>query len=177
MFFKDGLGALLAKWLCQNVSSLEGVFSLLFDETTINQQQQNQVDLLFRFWDENTNCIVTKYLGLLYFGRTTAATDLTSMLTDVMDSDEYDIPCERLFYVSSDGPNINKAVYRYLNDKLKDKGYKGLVSLIVCTLHTMHYVFRKGASIDGFSEMAEQLVFDSCLAQDIFLLFYDSPAS
>ena len=114
---------------------------------------------LLHFWDKNTNYIVTKYLGLLYFGRATVA-DLTSIVTDVMDSDEYDIPWERLFYVSSDGPNINKAVWRNLNKKSKDKGCKGLVPLIVCTLGTMHNAFRKGTSVGGFREMAERLTFD-----------------
>ena len=117
------------------------------------------MDILLRFWDENTNYIVTKYLGSLYFDRATAV-DLTSMLTDVMDSEEYDIPWERLFYVSSYGLNINKAVWRNLNKKLSDKRYKGLVLLIVYTLHTMHNAFRKGTSVIGFRETAEQLIFD-----------------
>ena len=106
--FQDWLGSLLAKWLCQSASNSEEAFSLIFDEATTNQRQK-QMDLL-RFWDKNINCIVTKYLGSLYFGRATA-TDLTSMLTDIMNGDEYDIPWKRLIYVSSDGPNINKAVW------------------------------------------------------------------
>lgn len=34
--FQDGLGSLLAKWLCQTASNSEGVFSLIFDERTRN---------------------------------------------------------------------------------------------------------------------------------------------
>lgn len=80
----------------------------------MKQQPINRNKLIFFvFWDKNTNYIVTKYLGLLYFGRATEA-GLFSMLIDVMYSGEYDIPWERLFYVSSDGPNINKAVWRSL---------------------------------------------------------------
>ena len=41
--------------------------------------------------------------------------------------------------------------------KLKEKGYEGLVEVIVCTLHIMHNAFRKGSSVGGFGEMAEQL--------------------
>ena len=113
----------------------------------------------FVFGTKNTNHIVTKYLGFHCFGRATTA-DLTSMLTGVMNSDEYEIPWKRMFYVSSDGPNIIKAVCRNLNKKLKDKGYKRLVPLIVCTLHTMHNAFRKGTSVGSFGEKAEQLAFD-----------------
>ena len=43
---------------------------------------------------------------------------------------------------------------------MEDKGYKGLVPLIVCTLHTIHNAFRKGTSVGGFGEMVEQLTFD-----------------
>ena len=87
--------------MCQSVSDSEGPFSLIFDKTTTNQQQK-QRDLLVHFWDENG---ITKNLGLFYFGRATVA-DHTSMLTDVMDTDEYDTSSERLFYELSDGPNI-----------------------------------------------------------------------
>ena len=76
-----------------------------------------------------------------YFGRATAA-DLTNMLVDVMNSDD-DIPSKTLFYVSSDGANVKKSLWRNLNEKLKDKGYEGLLSLIACTLHTMHNVLGK----------------------------------
>lgn len=60
--------------------------------------------------------------------------DLTSMLNDVADNDEYDIPWKRLFCLSSDGPNINKGVWRIFNKKLKGKGYKGLAHYMLCTL-------------------------------------------
>lgn len=79
------LGPLLAMWLCQSVVNSEWTFSLILDKTTTNQRQK-EIDLLFRFWDENINYIVTIYLRSLYFGRATAA-HLTCMLTDVMDSD------------------------------------------------------------------------------------------
>ena len=114
---QDGLGPLLAKWLCENVSESEGTFSLIFDETTTNQRQK-QMDLLLRYWDEKINLVVTKYLRSLNFCRA-GATDLASMMLDVIDGDEHDIDWRKLFFLSSDGPNINKAVYRNLNENLK----------------------------------------------------------
>ena len=50
--YQDGLGSLLASWLCKDVSKSEGTFSLIFYETTMNQRKK-QMDLLLRFWDEN----------------------------------------------------------------------------------------------------------------------------
>lgn len=70
---------------CVKVVNSEWTFSLILDKTTTNQRQK-EIDLLFRFWDENINYIVTIYLRSLYFGRATAA-HLTCTLTDVMDSD------------------------------------------------------------------------------------------
>ena len=105
------------------------------------------------------NLVVTKYLRSLNFYRA-GATDLASMILDVIDGDEHDIDWRKLFFLSSDGPNINKAVYRNLNDNLKERGFEGLAPLIVCSLHTMHNAFRKGSNVGGFGEMAEQLAFD-----------------
>ena len=40
-------------------------------------------------------------------------------MLDVIDGDEHDIDWRKLIFLSSDGPNINKAVYHNLNDNLK----------------------------------------------------------
>ena len=71
IFFKMG-------WDHCRQSDRAKVLSIQNDETTTNQQQK--MDLLLHFLDENTNYIVTKYLGSFSFGRTTSA-DHTSMLT------------------------------------------------------------------------------------------------
>lgn len=77
-----------------------------------------------------------------------------------MESDQYDMPRERLLYGSSDQPNINQDVWRNLKKKLKGKGYKGLLPLIVCTLYTIHNALRKETCVGGFGDMAKQLAFD-----------------
>ena len=90
----------------------------------------------FPFWDKNTNHIVTRYLGLLYFGRATAA-DLTSMLTDVMNSDEYEIPWERLFYISSDGQTLIRLYREIWTKNWKIKDTKG------CKLRWNHFIWTR----------------------------------
>ena len=102
------------------------------------------------------------------------------MLTDVMDSDEYDIPWERLFYVSSDGPNINKVMWRNLKKNERQTIYKGLAALIICTLNILCTMDLGKEQVLMVSEKLQigavgfQL---TCLIQDIFLMFCDSPAS
>ena len=99
---------------------------------------------------------LTKFLGFPHFCRATAA-DLTSLLQEMMNMTFLGIS---FFFVSSNGPKINRAVWKNLNQKLKEKGHEGLVALIVCTLHAMHNAFRKGSSVGGFGEIAAQLAFD-----------------
>ena len=43
----------------------------MFDETT-TQQNKKQMDVLIRFWDEDQNLVVTRYLSSLFFARATA---------------------------------------------------------------------------------------------------------
>ena len=56
----------------------------------------------------------------------------------------YPICWEMLCNISSDGPNINHAIYRILNKKLKDMDLKGLLPFFSCTVHVVHNGFHKG---------------------------------
>ena len=76
---------------------------------------------------------------------------------ELIDDDSYGIPLHSFFNTSSDGPHINKAVWRELNEEMKKRGYKGLLPFIACTLHIVHNAFHKGiVSLD----QVEQLAFD-----------------
>ena len=77
---QDGLGPLLASWLCESLSASKGAFALMFDETT-TLQNRKQMDILVRYWDETQHQILTKYLGSMFFGRATAS-DITAMLME-----------------------------------------------------------------------------------------------
>ena len=65
---------------------------------------------------------------------------------------------DKLFNISSDGPNINKTVWREINDALKKKGLSGLIAQIICCLRIVHNGFRKG--LDIYGEDSEELAFD-----------------
>lgn len=112
-----------------------------------------------RYWDEEKNKVVSAYLGSFFFCRAKAA-DVAEMLENLHDNSTYDLPWDRLFSISVDGPNINKAIYRNLNKFLKDNNYGRLIELITCTIHVVHNAFRKCMSSNAFGEMVEQLVFD-----------------
>lgn len=155
---QDGLSPLLSEWLCESVKKCQGCFTLIFDETSTIQNRK-QMDLLLRYWDEERNQVVSAYLGSFFFCRAKAA-DVAEMLKLLHNDATYDLPWNRLFSISVDGPNINKAIYRHLNSFLKENNYDGLIELVTCTIHMVHNAFRKCVTSNAFGEMVDQLVFD-----------------
>ena len=117
------------------------------------------MDTLVWYWDKEKHLVVTKYLGSLTFCRATSV-GITKMFTDLQDNKIYDLPWARLFNISADWPNINKAIWRNFNEELQARNHKGLIEFINCTLHTVHNAFRKGVAFHGCEEAVEQLAFD-----------------
>ena len=66
----DGLGPFLGKRLCNDITSYEGTFTVIFDETT-TVQNQKQMDVLIRYWSESEGLIAAQYLMFFFFGRAT----------------------------------------------------------------------------------------------------------
>ena len=106
---QDGLGPLLLPWLCDNISKSTGCYTLMFDEAT-TEQNKKQMDLLIRYFDETEEKVVTKFLGCVMFCRATAD-DICDLFIKLYDDKIYDLPWGRLFSISADGPNINKAIW------------------------------------------------------------------
>ena len=71
---------------------------------------------------------------------------------------ETGLPLDKLFNISSDGPNINKTVWRETNDILKKEGFSGLIPQTTCCLHLFLNAFCKGLNMYG--EESEELAFD-----------------
>ena len=103
---KDGVGPLLESKIAESV--------------TTTTQQRKQVDLLCRCWSRHENKIVTNYITSFFFARAKAA-DITAILADMQEKQNF--PWDRLFNISTDGPNINKAIWRLLNNYLKEQGF------------------------------------------------------
>ena len=113
------------------------------------------MDLLLRFWSEQKNEVVTRYLTSFMFGRTSHEHIVEMIMTL---KDNFDLPWERFFNLSSDGPNINIAAWNLLNEVLKKSDHKGLLDLVTCTLRIVHNAFQKG--INEYGQDSEQLSFD-----------------
>ena len=94
-----------------------------------------------RFWSSSREEIVVRDLGSLFFGHAKAKTVLDAMLSFFK---ELEVPTQNLFCISSDGPNVNKSIWEFLNNHLKSQGIPGLVEFVPCNLHVVHNAFRVG---------------------------------
>ena len=80
---------------------------------------------------------------------------------------KFGFPLKYLLSLSSDGPNVNKAVKTNINSKLKANYQRELVDTGPCQLHVVHNSFRKG--VEGYGSDVENL----CI--DIYYFFKLSP--
>ena len=78
----------------------------MFDEAT-TERKMKQMDIQVRYWDEE------KYLE-------------TKMFTNLQGNKIYDHLRAILFSISANGPKINKAIWRNLNEELQARNHKGL---------------------------------------------------
>ena len=90
----------------------------------------------------------------MFFGR---ASGIDISLNILQAIKETGLPLDKLFNISSDGPNINKTVWREINGTLKE-GFSGPIPQTTCCLHIMHNAFHKWFNMYG--EESEELAFD-----------------
>ena len=102
-------------------------------------QNRKCMDILLRFLDEDENQVVTKYSTSIYFPRTKAVV-VTEMLLKLEEEECLSVP---FVCLSADGTNISKAIFRNLDENLKEKGFKELLGFFNCPLDIMLNVFRK----------------------------------
>ena len=160
----DGLGPYFQELLCQTLRKEGNPYTLQFDETTTIQNQK-QMDLLVRFWSEEKGEVVTRFLQALMFGHVKGKDVADSIIATM---EENQLNKEQFLSMGSDGPNVNKTIWRHLNDHLKSLGFTGLVEFMACNIHTVHNGFKYGLS--EYGQLAEQL------AIDLFYWFKAHPA-
>ena len=64
------------------------------------------------------------------------------MLNNVLESSN--IFAQKTASLSTNGPNINKALHKRLDEKMKEEGHPGLLPFEPCVLHKAHGGFHKG---------------------------------
>ena len=123
---------------------------------------------ILRCWDHDEKDVVTKYFTSLFFARTKAAS-VTKKILDFHDNNMFN--CGIIFAIFRE-ININKVIWRELDGGLKERGYKGLIEFINCTLHVMHNGFRKGTTAKGgLGERIKQLAFNLHAWLNVVIIF------
>lgn len=96
-------------------------------------------------------------------------------ILDALLEDGYQLlPLAYLIRLGSDGPNVNKTIWNFISEHMKESGLSGMLPFIPCNLHVVHNALRQGLNV--FGEDAEQLVLNlfyylkasSCHKEDFF---------
>lgn len=105
-----------------------------FDESLNKVVGRTQMDVNVRFWDEEKEEVITRYLTSSFLGRS-RATDLLSSFIEVTKG----IPKSKILQISMDGPNVN---WLFLKEYKAHSAELKLLELGSCGLHCMHNAFK-----------------------------------
>ena len=112
---------------------------------------------MVRYWCEEKCEVVTAYVTLM-FGCCTHEELQDNFVALQVNLILPKLLLKKFFNLSSDGPYVNTALYRVLNESLKKFGHKRLLPLLICRLHTVHDGFNKRILV--FGQDCEELAFD-----------------
>lgn len=132
-FFKEQLREILLQ--CD-------MFAVGFDESLNKVSQNQQMDLVVRFWHPDKNEVCTRYLASVFLDKA-AATDILVAFQNGLTG--FDL--KKMVQVSMDGPNVNKAFYSHLSTTLTENCEPDdpkLINFGTCGLHTVHLAFKTG---------------------------------
>ena len=146
----------MLKMLVEDLCNSEAAFTLMYDETT-TVQVKKQMEILVRYWSESEQRVTVRFMSALFFGHAKGV-DVGNEIIKLVFYQDICFPAERLFNLSSDVPNVNKTIWKFVDDKLREKKNEGIDSYVPCNVHIIHNGFRQGLSVYGID--AENLAFD-----------------
>ena len=126
-----GLAPYFKDCLLEDVKKSNAGFTLHYDEST-TAQVKKQMDIVLRYWSVQKKGVIVHYLGSSYFGRADAATGAKELLESLSRNG---LPLNKLLALSSDGPNVNKAVSNQVNKELNESMLPSLMDIGTCNLH------------------------------------------
>lgn len=155
-----GLSPYFHNQLLRAVSGCEK-FVICFDEAFNRISQRGQMDVCIRFWDANSNTVLSRYFGSAFMGFASAEHILASFKEALTE-----LPLNRILQVSMDGPAVNWKFMDLLR-ALEDAEVNP-IDLGSCGLHVVNGGFQTGHKASGWHVNA--------YLRAIYCLFKDSPA-
>ena len=150
-----GLGPYFLQKTVDDIQSTPGTyFTLHFDETTTSQIKK-QLDILVRYYSDNHNEVRVRFLKAAVFGHAYAESVANELCETLQ---KFSLPLKYLLSLSSDGPNVNKAIKTNINRRLQVNYQRELVNTGPCQLHVVHKSYRKG--VEGYRSDMENLCID-----------------
>ena len=124
-YFKDQLLSQLKK--CKEIV-------VCFDEAFNEISKRGQMDIVVRYWNEESNQVSTRYFGSSFMGHRAADDVLAAFLEEISE-----LQLQVIMQVSMDGPSVNWCFYKKFNEYLQTNcDEKTLIDLGSCGLHVVH---------------------------------------
>ena len=112
-----GVAPYFKELLLNDIRKSSNGYTLHSDKTTTSQTEK-QMDVIVRYWLLEYNQIVVQYLDSLFFGHALSTTVAEKLLSFISDKK---LSLSKLFSISSDGPNVNKAILQKLKNSQMQK--------------------------------------------------------
>lgn len=117
-----------------------GYYSIMYDETT-NFSSQKELQFRLIFWSETKNEVNTRHLETCFIQHARAE-DIVKKIHEVINNSK--LKFKNLISLASDGPYVNKKVFRIINTDMLNSQNRGLVDIGTCNLHIVNNAFLKG---------------------------------
>jgi len=143
-------------------------FTISFDESLNKVSQRGQMDIVVRFWNDETNRVSTRYLTSAFLGHSTSVDLLNAFTTSVAGQN---LNMKKMLQVSMDGPNVNLAFLRELKGYLKNIGDPDdpeLLEMGTCSLHVVHGSYKTAHNACGWKV--------HIFLRSLYYLFKDFPS-
>ena len=150
----DGVGPVLTRELVDDVRRSKTCWCLCYDESP-TAQTVNQLDLQIRYFSVAKGEVVCRFYKSIMLGRKPAK-KVAGLIIKSLKEDN--LPMGLFTTLMGDGPNVNKATHREIDNELKALNFHGLVSIDSCVLHHAHNGFKKG--LDAYGSEVEELAIE-----------------
>lgn len=141
---KHALGPHFKKQIVNDITG-SACYTLYYDETT-NEESLKELHVGVRYYSKKLERVVNIHLQTFFLGHATGAILAEQIINSISDSN---ISMRKLLSLSSDGPNVNKTVFKLVNEKIKEIRQKPLIYIGTCNIHIIHNSFIKGLEVFG----------------------------
>ena len=126
------------------MSELHRAPSVFNNDETTQCQVKKQMKLHIRYWSPVHNEVWIRYYSSEFFGHAEGATVANAIMSAFKNDN---VPVPQLLTLGSDGPNVNKTIWRELEQKIRraSPDFQGFVDVGACNIPHCSQQFREGS--------------------------------